>query len=178
MAMTKCAECGHAISTLATTCPSCGAPRATAAAQAMPLTQPLVRRPFKIAAGVVGILLASLIVFAIINPRPIAIPPPPMPVSLEQLQSAYAQNTGAADGQFKGRALLLTAVVQSINTGLGGVAYLVLGASNQFIAPQAELADSDRGQAASLRQGSVVQLLCTGAGDIAKTPMLSDCHLQ
>lgn len=178
MAMIKCPECGHDFSTLAAACPSCGAPLgARAVAAPVASTQPAVRLPFKIAAGAVGILMVIAVIFGVLN-KPQPHPESAMSVTIEELQEAYAQNTVAADAQFKGRNLALTSAVQNINTDIAGGAYLVLGRPDQILAPQASIADSDRGQAASLRPGNVVRLLCVGAGDLAKTPMLSDCHFQ
>ena len=65
MAMTKCAECEHPISTLAAACPSCGAPARAVPPATTP--QPQVRRPFKIAAGVVLGMFALAFVFAAVN---------------------------------------------------------------------------------------------------------------
>ncbi len=172
MAMTKCTECGHPISTLAQACPSCGAPTRTV--QPAP---PQVRLPFKVAAAVVGAIMIAAVVYALVNPtKPSG--QAPLNVTVDELEAAYAQNTIAADARFKGRPLVVESVVQNINTDIGGGAYLVLGRQDQLLAPQAGIAESDRGTAASLHPGSRVRLLCIGAGDIAKMPMLSDCHFQ
>lgn len=179
MAMTKCAECAHPISTLAQACPSCGAPtRAMQPKPASVAAQPQIRLPFKIALAGIGAIFLSAGVFGLLNPdrRPVA--PAPLNVTVDELEAAYAQNTVAADARFKGRPLVVESVVQNINTDIGGGAYLVLGRQDQILAPQAGIAESDRGTAASLHPGSRVRLLCMGAGDIAKMPMLSDCHFQ
>ncbi|WP_286790778.1 MULTISPECIES: OB-fold protein [unclassified Pseudomonas] len=98
-------------------------------------------------------------------------------VSSQQLAQAYDRNTVAADQQFKGKRFRVTGVVDSINTELFGNPYVTLrGGVNQFMEPQFELNDAHANYAAGLQSGMHISLICTGSGDVAKTPMPRDCE--
>lgn len=98
-------------------------------------------------------------------------------VSAQQLAQAYDRNTVAADQQFKGKRLKVTGVVASINTDMFGNPYVTLrGGVNQFMEPQFELDDAHASYAAGLQSGMRISLICTGRGDVAKTPMSKNCE--
>ncbi|NIX94778.1 hypothetical protein HCG45_18780 [Pseudomonas fulva] len=99
-------------------------------------------------------------------------------VTAQALASAYDDNTVAADARFKGKRFKVTGTVLDINTDFTGDPYITLrGGVNQFMEPQFGFEKSDAEQLAVLRKGSKVTLLCTGRGDVAKTPMSKDCSL-
>jgi hypothetical protein len=98
-------------------------------------------------------------------------------VSAVALGDAYEANSVAADMRFKGQRLRITGDVHSISTDIFDHAVIELQ-SSQFLSPQATLADSHKSRAAQIRTGQVVTLLCTGAGDVMKMPMLKDCSFQ
>jgi len=101
---------------------------------------------------------------------------PLLEVSAQQLAQAYDRNTVAADQQFKGKNFKVTGVVDSINTDLFGNPYVTLrGGVNQFMEPQFELDEAHANYAAGLQSGMRISLVCTGRGDVAKTPMSEDC---
>ena len=81
----------------------------------------------------------------------------------------------AADNQYKGRRYKVTGAVDSINTGIGGGIYITMKGGNPFLQPQFALEDSEKNAAAALKKGQKATLICTGAGDIAKTPMSRKC---
>lgn len=54
MALIACPECGHQVSTLAKSCPSCGAPVAAAPVDASPRREPVVT------AGLLGKVVAAI----------------------------------------------------------------------------------------------------------------------
>lgn len=100
----------------------------------------------------------------------------PIDVTAQALAASYERNSVAADETFKGRALRITGRIVAINTDVFNHAVLVLdGRVNEFLQPQATLQDSERGQAARVSVGQTVRLLCTGAGDVVKAPMMKDC---
>ncbi|MGV8637809.1 hypothetical protein ACV35N_37990, partial [Pseudomonas aeruginosa] len=69
-----------------------------------------------------------------------------------------------------------TGVVDSINTDLFGNPYVTLrGGVNQFMEPQFQLDEAHANYAAGLQSGMRISLVCTGRGDVAKTPMSKDC---
>ena len=99
-------------------------------------------------------------------------------VSASDLARAYEANTVAADRAFKGARFKVTGVVGDINTDLFGKPYVTLrGGVNEFMEPQFGFDKDDTDRLATLRKGSKVTLVCTGAGDVAKTPMSRDCRL-
>jgi len=99
-------------------------------------------------------------------------------VTAQALASSYDANTVAADARFKGKRFKVTGTVSDINTDFSGDPYVTLrGGVNQFMEPQFGFEKSDSGQLAALSKGSKVTMVCTGKGDIAKTPMSEDCSL-
>lgn len=70
----------------------------------------------------------------------------------------------------------ITGTVDSINTDMFGNPYVTLrGGINQFMEPQFELDEDHANYAAGLQSGLRINLICTGHGDVAKTPMSKDC---
>ncbi len=66
--------------------------------------------------------------------------------------------------------------MDSINTDLFGNPYVTLrGGVNQFMEPQFELDGAHANYAAGLQSGMRISLICTGRGDVAKTPMSKGC---
>ncbi len=111
------------------------------------------------------------------QPAKVAAPAEPMiEVSAQQLAQAYDRNTVAADQQFKGKRFKVTGTVDSINTDMFGNPYVTLrGGVNQFMEPQFELDDAHATYAAGLQSGMRISLICTGHGDVAKTPISKGC---
>lgn len=94
------------------------------------------------------------------------------------LTKAYEANTVAADEKFKGKKFKVTGVINDIRTDFMDNPYLVLNASgNPFMLPQFSFNKSSKSQLANLQKGNQVTLICTGKGDVAKTPMSGDCTL-
>ena len=111
------------------------------------------------------------------QPAKVAAPIEPLiEVSAQQLAQAYDRNTVAADQQFKDKRFKVTGVVDAINTDMFGNPYVTLrGGVNQFMEPQFELDDAHANYAAGLQSGMRISLICTGRGDVAKTPMSKNC---
>ncbi|MDN4021524.1 hypothetical protein QX205_15720 [Acinetobacter pittii] len=105
---------------------------------------------------------------------------PPIEVTANELLNAYKNNEVAANQQFKGKTLLVSATVGSIDAGISDEPYLTLkaGGEYEFNQPQAHLADAEQNKAASLSKGQKIKLLCTGNSEIAGTPMLDNCSIQ
>lgn len=99
-------------------------------------------------------------------------------ITAQTLASAYEANTVAADARFKGKRFKITGTVSDINTDFTGAPYVTLrGGVNQFMEPQFGFEKSESEQLVSLRKGSKVTFVCTGRGDVAKTPISKDCNL-
>lgn len=100
-------------------------------------------------------------------------------VTADAIAKAYDENTVAADQRFKGKQFKVSGVIDAINTDFMGDPYITLkGGVNQFMEPQFKFDKAALDQLATLKKGMTVTLVCTGAGDIAKTPMNEECSLQ
>jgi hypothetical protein len=95
-----------------------------------------------------------------------------------QVAKSYDDNTVAADALFKGKRVKVTGRVTDINTDFRGNPYLVLAGSNQFLGPQFKFDKSSISVMATLKKGVTVSVICTGAGDVIKTPMFEDCEMS
>lgn len=154
----------------------------------------LLRKGHSTASRVIGFAWLALLLFGVAGserastpfaaapssqslPAKTAAPAEPLPeVSAQQLAQAYDSNTVAADQRFKGKRFKVTGAVDSINTDMFGNPYVTLrGGVNQFMEPQFELDDTHANYAATLQSGMRISLICTGRGDVAKTPMSKGC---
>lgn len=94
------------------------------------------------------------------------------------LARAYADNTIAADQEFKGQRFKVTGTVVAINTDFLGKPFVSLkGGVNQFMEPQFGFDKDQLDDLADLRKGMRVTFVCIGRGDVAKTPMSGSCTL-
>lgn len=99
-------------------------------------------------------------------------------VTASEIASAYDENTVAADLKFKDKKVKVTGTIDDINTDFTGDPVLILKAgSNPFQQPHFKFDQANLQQIADLKKGTKVSLICTGKGDIAKTPMLDHCSL-
>lgn len=98
-----------------------------------------------------------------------------MQVTALQLWRDYQANEVSADAQYKGKKLLVTGAVASIDKGpLGGI-HVRLRTPNMFMHVSAEMEDAEAAAAGQLGKGQPVRLQCQGAGMVIGSPMLSDC---
>lgn len=96
-------------------------------------------------------------------------------VSSSQLFNDYHSNEVAADNKYKGKQLLVTGTVASIDKGPFGGLILRLATSNQFMSTMCKMNDSENATMAQLQKGKQVRVLCESAGMMIGTPSLSDC---
>ena len=101
----------------------------------------------------------------------------PVEVTARELAAAYEENEAGAQLKYGKNPLIVTAVIQSINLGLGDKPYLVLRGTNEFMGPQAQLDEAGQAQAANLKKGQKISLRCAKVNEIAGTPMLDDCSI-
>ncbi|HEL3178413.1 TPA: hypothetical protein ACKQBZ_001162 [Stenotrophomonas maltophilia] len=97
-------------------------------------------------------------------------------VTAAELAKAYEENTVAADQQFKGKRFRVSGTVDSINTDLMGNPYVTLR-TGLFLDPQFSFSQAQLDVIGGLKKGQAVNLVCTGGGDVAKTPMSKDCQV-
>lgn len=98
-------------------------------------------------------------------------------VTSTDLALAYEDNSVAADGKFKGKQYKISGTISDINTDLMGNPYITMRGTNQYMQPQFQFDKADLNQIASLKKGMKLIMVCTGRGDIAKTPMSKDCRI-
>ncbi|MGL5303472.1 MAG: OB-fold protein [Aeromonas sp.] len=99
-------------------------------------------------------------------------------ITSQALSAAYDENTVAADQKFKGKQFKVKGTVTEISTDIMGDPYITLKGTNMFQEPQFQFDKDATDQLARLKKGITVVLICTGRGDIAKTPMSDDCFMQ
>jgi hypothetical protein len=110
---------------------------------------------------------------------PVAPEPPARkatPVSANDLYSQYDANEVSADDYYKGRSLLVTGRVGSINKGFLDNIYIIMpSSSNPYMGVHAELKRSEKERAGNLRKGEQITLLCIGAGKVLTDVLVKKC---
>jgi hypothetical protein len=94
----------------------------------------------------------------------------------EQYDADYAANEIAADQKYKGRKILLTGVIGSINKDFKGDAYIVLKANNPFMGVHAELNERGTTGASTLAKDTVVYLVCDSGTRIIGSAVARNCQ--
>lgn len=99
-------------------------------------------------------------------------------VKASEIATAYQKNEIKADKQYKDKTLLVTAIIESIDSGIGDKAVLQLRGAD-FITVSANGADDTFTEKASeLEKGQEIKLLCIGDGEMIGFPSLKDCVIQ
>ncbi|MFF2048624.1 hypothetical protein HMPREF3113_01785 [Stenotrophomonas sp. HMSC10F06] len=99
----------------------------------------------------------------------------PVEISARQLHRDYEANEVAADVLYKGKRLLITGEVASIQTDLMDKPQVQLKAGS---VDQVMISGLSREEAGALGKGDTVLAACTGNGMILGSPMTRDCELQ
>lgn len=103
---------------------------------------------------------------------------PAVTVGAAQLWTDYQNNEVAADEKYKGRLLLVTGTIASIDKDAFDNMVVRLQSPNQFMNVHAKLEDSEKSEAARLSKGQKVTVKCEGGGMIIGSPMLRDCTIE
>ena len=100
-------------------------------------------------------------------------------VTADELLAAYKENELAGDKQFKGKTLIVTGVLDSIQSGFGDTPYLMLKAGDEyeFNMPQAHFNASETDSLVALKKGESIQIQCVSDGEMMGSPMLKDCKV-
>lgn len=97
-------------------------------------------------------------------------------VNADKLQRDYEKNEVAGDQKYRGKKLLVSGIIKSIDRSAGENYFLSLaGGSNMFISPKAKMADGFKNYLAGLEKGQTVHLLCQGDGMLIGSAMLNKC---
>lgn len=87
----------------------------------------------------------------------------------------YSDNQVAGDQRYFEKRVLLSGTIGSINSGLGNVPYIVFRDTG-FVGLQAHLPVEQAEEAAKLKKGQRLHLVCIGGGAIAGVPVFKDCQ--
>jgi hypothetical protein len=99
-----------------------------------------------------------------------------MMVSADTYANDYDANEIAADNKYKGKTILITGKVDSINKGVTGKGYLALRAKGAPLGMQAHLNSDGTEGAASLSKGSLVYLVCKSGPKIGPVSTTTNCQ--
>lgn len=203
MAMIECRECKKQISDQAPACPNCGAPT-----RRVGVNPGVKNKSGGTSIGtwvVAGLALLGVCSYAVGKgkkendnpsgsssassasrpsssgtapaPEP-ARDEPPLEVDNKKLWADYKANEVAADDVYKGKSLLVSGVVHSIDKGAFGGLVVRLSSQNPFMSTMVRLEATEKDSAAALRKGDKVKVLCTGGGLTVGTPVLRGCTFR
>jgi len=96
-------------------------------------------------------------------------------VDAVKLWKAYDANEVAADDEFKGKTVLVTGRVLSIDKDFLDNIVVRLSSPNEFMPTSASMRDSEKAIAAGLQNGTTVHVVCECAGRLMGSPTLRDC---
>lgn len=97
-------------------------------------------------------------------------------VTSDELQCDYENNEVAGDQKYRGKTLLVTGIIMSINRGIGENHYVCLnGGRNMFIQPHAHMYEGHENYLANLQKGQAITLVCKGDGMLMGSAVLSGC---
>lgn len=100
-------------------------------------------------------------------------------VTADELVAAYKENELAGDQKYKGKTLLVTGVLDSIQSGIDDTPFLLLkaGGEFEFNMPQAHFAKSETDSLVALKKGESIKIKCVSDGEMIGSPMLKDCKV-
>lgn len=90
--------------------------------------------------------------------------------------SVYDKNQVKGDTSFKGKSIIISGVVDSINSGIGDIPYVVLKAGDMFDGVHLSFKKDYRTLAGDLNKGQKVTYACIGDSVIVGTPTLKNCQ--
>ena len=81
--------------------------------------------------------------------------------------------------KFKDKNLIVTGKIESIESGIADMPYIMLkaGGDMEFMKPQAHFNKEDTPVLAKLKKGQAIKLQCVGNGEVGGMPMLKDCKV-
>lgn len=103
---------------------------------------------------------------------------PQIRVSALDLSNAYHANEVAADEKFKGKQILATGTIQSIDKDFKDGIVVRLRTDNKFMPVDADVDNSEVSIAAKLSIGGQISVRCIGGGMIIGRPRLKSCKFD
>ncbi len=100
-------------------------------------------------------------------------------VTADELLAAYKENELAGDQKYKGKTLVVTGVLDSIQSGIGDAPFLLLKAGDEyeFNMPQAHFDKSETESLVALKKGESITVQCVSSGEVMGSPMLNECKV-
>ena len=145
-ALTKCRACGNDVAKTAKQCPKCGAPRSTGS-----LVGKLVG--LLVCAAVVGTCVSAIRGSRNEGTSTVnAASAQAIPVSAEELMSAYTANEVAADGRYKGKVVVVSGSVTTVGKDILDNMYVTLQTKDSFREIQCSFDKSHEGELARLKK--------------------------
>ena len=101
-------------------------------------------------------------------------------VTADALVKAYDDNEIAANEKYKGKELIVSGTIGSIDADMSDKPVIKLKSNHNYgmSSPLAKLAESDLPKASTLKKGQAIKLKCIGDSEVGGTPMLEDCVIQ
>lgn len=97
-------------------------------------------------------------------------------VTAKEYEAAYSANKIAADNEFKGKRIMLSGAIDSIEKDFSEAGFLTLRGSEPLLGVHAELSKDSMREAASFKRGQKVELICRGVGRVASVAVLENCE--
>lgn len=103
----------------------------------------------------------------------------PITVTADELLKGYKENELAGDQKFKDKTLIVTGKIETIESGIADMPFILLkaGGDMEFNKPQAMFSKDDTPMLAKLKKGQDIKLQCVGAGEMGGSPILKDCKV-
>lgn len=112
----------------------------------------------------------------VVTPEPVV---ETIEVTADELLDAYKENELAGDKKYKGKTLVVTGVLDSIQSGMGDTPFLLLKAGDEFEfnMPQAHFDASETDSLVALKKGESIKIQCVSDGEMIGSPMLKECKV-
>lgn len=91
------------------------------------------------------------------------------------MQQTYANNEARGDKTYKGKNIIITGVVESIDSSIGDIPVISLKTGEMFSTVRLHLTKQYRDMAADLDKNQKITLACVGDSVIIGSPRLKDC---
>lgn len=96
-------------------------------------------------------------------------------LSAKELQQSYASNEARGDKNYKGKNIIITGIVESIDSRFGDIPVIRLKTGEMFSNVMVNLAKKYRDIAVDVDKNQKVTLACIGDGIIIGSPTLKEC---
>lgn len=178
MALISCKECQKEVPRSANTCPHCGVSKPAATKE----------KTIKGFLGLVTLILGGLICFGSVNAQAniqqnesVNEPTTSKEIvsyTAVQLSKAYEENEVATDEALKGKRVIVTGQVESIDKDYSGTLFIHLSTLNEVMPARMDIAERQKAAASSLRDGDKISITCEKMSRLVGEPYGSDCVIN